>query len=391
MSNPKSEFQNDLKGLSQLSHEGIVGVVDIVEAMHQRIYTLGGLLNQGDVNKTNGLTGFIYNTIRKSTELGIKGINLALAQFKPSTPHVINSHLRHQWVAILNGILGDHLAATDNPLATKMTLTYQGQPVTPQQAAELCQAQPGNPLLLLHGLCMNDQLWRHKLHDHGHELQQTLGFTPIHVRYNSGLAIHQNGQQLAVILNAFFQALPEDNKPCHVLCHSMGGLLLRSAMSTANQATESQQNKWPTKLGKLVFLGTPHNGAILEKSGHLLEYIISISTYSAPFVKLTGIRSQGIKDLRAGRTHENHQFSPLPDDLDVYAIAASSQQQAHALHQKLIGDGLVSISSALGQHPEAEKRLNLSADHQFIVEGVSHMGLLSDPQVFKHLKQIFSD
>jgi pimeloyl-ACP methyl ester carboxylesterase len=211
------------------------------------------------------------------------------------------------------------------------------------------------------------------------------------VRYNSGLAIHQNGQQLAVILNAFFQALPDDSNPLHVLCHSMGGLVFRSALSDAIQSTESQQNNWPKKLGKLVFLGTPHNGAILEKSGHLLEYIISISTYSAPFVKLTGIRSQGIKDLRAGRTHENHQFCPLPDDLDAYAIAASSQQQAHALHHKLIGDGLVSISSALGQHPQAEKRLNILADHQFIVEDVGHMGLLSDPEVFKHLKRIFND
>ena len=391
MSKPKSEFQNDLKGLSQLSHEGIVGVVDLVEAMHQRIYSLGGLLNQGDLNKTNGLTGFIYNTIRKSTELGIKGINLALAQFKPTTPHIVNSHLRHQWVAILNGILGDHLAATDNPLATIMTLTYQGQPVTPQQAAEICQAQPGNPLLLLHGLCMNDQLWRHKLHDHGHELQQSLGFTPIHVRYNSGLAVHQNGQQLAGILNAFFQALPEASKPTQVLCHSMGGLVFRSAMTTASQSTDAMQQNWHKKLGKLVFLGTPHNGAILEKSGQLLEYLISISTYSAPFVKLTGIRSQGIKDLREGRVVESHEFIQLPDYLDAYAIAASSQQQAHPLHQQLVGDGLVSISSALGQHPQAEKRLNLMANHQFIVEDVGHMGLLSDPQVFKHLKQIFTD
>ena len=386
MSKQSSQLQKDFKALSQLSHDGIIGVVDLVEAMHQRIYSLGGLLNQDDLNKTGGLTGFIYNTIRTTTQLGIKGVNLALARFKPTSPGFINSDLRNQWVAILNGILGDHLASTHSSLATAMTLTYKEQEITAQQAAEICATQPGDPLLLIHGLCMNDQLWSHKLHDHGYELSQSLVVIPIYLRYNSGLAIHQNGEELAAIMSEFIQALP-DNKSCHLLCHSMGGLVIRSAIRTAEQ----QQTTWPAKIGKLVFLGTPHHGVMLEKSGHLLDYLISISTYSAPFLKLTGIRSQGIKDLREGRTNQNHKFTPIPKNLDTYAIAASSQKQAHSMHHQVIGDGLVSVSSALGLHKNVNRQLNLLANHQIIVEGVTHMGLLSDPQVFDHLKHIFTD
>jgi len=228
-----------------------------------------------------------------------------------------------------------------------------------------------------------------KEHDHGHELQRSLGFTPIHVRYNSGLAVHQNGEKLATIMSDFFQAMP-NSKPCHVLCYSMGGLVFRSAMQSAAIEATEQQDTWSVKIGKLLFLGTPHHGAMLEKSGHLLDYLISISTYSTPFLKLTGIRSQGIKDLREGRINQNHKFSPLPKYIDAYAIAASNQEQAHPLHQRVIGDGLVSVSSALGQHKQTEKQLKLLTDHQLIVEGVSHIGLLSDPQVYKHLEHIFT-
>ena len=298
-----NSIQSDLKGINQLAEDGIVGVIDLVESMHQRIFSLGGLLNRGDLNKTTGLTRFIYQTIRTTTQLSIKGIDLALSQFTPASVEFKSSHQRNQWISMLNGVMGDHLTATNNPLALKMSWHHQAASVTPQQMAKRCIELGGQPLLLIHGLCMNDQLWTRNGHDHGHELAKTKHIIPIYVRYNSGLAVYQNGQQLAQWLQPFLQALPAKTT-CDVLCHSMGGLVMRSAMDIASKNNQT----WHNRINKVAFLGTPHQGAVLEKTGNLIDYITSISPYSAPFTKLTKVRSHGIKNLRHGTVTEQHRW-----------------------------------------------------------------------------------
>ncbi len=384
--NHSQKPQQDLKGLNQLTHDGIIGVVDLVEAMHQRISTLGGILNQGDLNKTTGLTGFIYNTIRQTTALSIKGIDLALATFSPMVSKSKQSQTNETWRSILNGVLGDHLANTNNPLALTMTWHHQDQELTPVEVAELCNEQSGQPLLLIHGLCMNDRMWRREGHNHGVQLQQTNHMIPIYLRYNSGLAVYDNGLLLEHLFKQFFNALNPE-KSCDVLCHSMGGLVLRSAMHVAQETS----NEWYKRLGKAVFLGTPHQGAVLEKTGNVIDYLISINPYSAPFAKLGHKRSHGIKNLRHGTITADHQTIQLPKGVDCYAFAASTQDNAHQKHQQWIGDGLVSVDSALGGHKHPEREVLFKKSQKRVVENVSHMGLLSDPHVFRLLQEIYSD
>ncbi len=358
--------------------------------MHQRVYTLGGLLNPGDLNKTGGLTGLIYRTIRATTQLSLKGVDFALSKFIP-LPTTSNKRLRNQWVSILNGVLGDHLVASNNPLALKMSIHCQGQAMSPQELADYCIKHQGRPLLLLHGLCMNDELWQRAGHDHGHRLQQTNQMIPIYLRYNSGLAVYQNGQMLSQLLNQFFAALPTD-KSCDVLCHSMGGLVMRSAMNIANEANKS----WLKSINKVVFLGTPHQGAVLEKTGNLIDYIISINPYSAPFTQLVKTRSHGIKNLRHGTVTQDHQTIQLPANIDCYAIAASTKDPVtdithkHQLHLTWIGDGLVSVDSALGGHKHPEREVLFKAENKTTFDNLSHMGLLSSQRVFKRIQAIFN-
>lgn len=381
--------QTDLKGINQLFQDGIVGVIDLVESMHQRIYSLGGVLNQGDLNKTSGLTRFIYQSIRTTTTISSKGVNFALSKLSPAVPTFRDSKQRNQWVSMLNGILGDHLAETDNSLALTMTWHYQGNNVTPQEMAKICAQQSGQPLLLIHGLCMNDQLWSRNGHDHGLELKNTNNMIPIYVRYNSGLAIYQNGLELANMLGAFIKALP-DKKSCAVLAHSMGGLVMRSAMHVA----KNTKQRWLEKINKVVFLGTPHQGAVLEKTGNVIDYIISINPYSAPFAKLVRVRSHGIKNLRHGTVTQDHQTVQLPSHIECYAIAASTKVatsgNAHNMHLKWIGDGLVSVDSALGGHKHPDREVLFKAQNKSVFENVSHMDLLSNHDVFIKLQALYS-
>jgi hypothetical protein len=162
---------------------------------------------------------------------------------------------------------------------------------------------------------------------------------------------------------------------------------MRSAMHMA----ELQTAKWLNKVGKVVFLGTPHQGAVLEKAGQILDYVISISSYSAPLVKLTQSRSQGIKDLSHGFVSNDHKMVAIPKQIQTYAIAGSTHEQANQGHHKIVGDGLVSVPSALGHHIKGHKQLNILPANQFIIQNVGHMGLLSSHQVFKQLELIFDD
>ncbi len=380
-----SQLNNDLKGLRQLSQDGIEGVVDVVEAMHQRIISLGGLLNRGDLNQTTGITAWVYKTIRKTTALSFKGLDLAAATFSPLLPATTLGRQRNQWVAILNGLLGDHLAATNNPLAQAMTWHHNGQNISPHQAAKLCNQQAGQPLLLIHGLCMNDEMWLRDGHNHGVALQQSHAMIPIYVRYNSGLAVYENGLLLERMLTAFARQLNAEKK-CAVLCHSMGGLVFRSALHSGDKKHAS----WLKSMDKAVFLGTPHQGAVLEKSGNIIDYLISINPYSAPFTQVVKVRSHGIKNLRHGTVTPDHQTIQLPADIDAFALAASTHKDGHSLHHKWIGDGLVSVDSALGGHKHPDREVVFKTENKHTFNNLSHMGLLSDDRVLQHLQTIYS-
>ncbi len=82
--------------------------------------------------------------------------------------------------------------------------------------------------LIVHGSCMNDLQWKSQGHEHGASLARDLGYLPVYLHYNTGLHISQNGREFAG--------------------HSGLNHLL-----------------------KIVFLGTPHHGAPLERAGNWID------------------------------------------------------------------------------------------------------------------------
>ncbi len=376
-------YIDDFKGLNQLAKEGILGVVDVVDTVHQSVSSLGGKLN--DTQQTTGLTGFIYRGVRASARISYNTINFALSRFTPLLPDVLISKRRNHWVSVLNGIIGDHLAASDNPLALDMTLVYEGQEITAQQAAILWSNLNCKPLLLIHGLCMNAQSWQQKDHNHAEGLATGGQYLPIYLNYNSGLAIADNGQKLAHLMTDLNILLAEQQK-LNVLAFSMGGLIFRSALQVADE----EKSLWPQRIDKLVFLGTPHYGAMLEKTGHFMEYLMKISPFSAPFAQLTQSRSQGIKDLRHGRISDKVTTARIPRHIKSYAIASTVKKDDEAVHKKIVGDGLVTVHSALGRHKQKSRHIGIPKNHQITVPHVSHLGLLSNKEVCKHLETIFN-
>ena len=382
MNPPPARRGEQLQGAARLATEATAGLVDLVEAMHERVARLPGWPAPTPSGRTKGITGLVYKSIRGVTHVVGGSVDALLGLLTPALS--AGDHPgpdRDAIVAALNGVLGDHLAATGNPLATPMSFRREGQalPLTHDAlAAALPEAQPGL-LLMVHGLCMNDLQWRRDGHDHGAVLAPALGLTPVYLRYNSGAPIAANGRALADALETLVAQWPRPLARLIIVGHSMGGLVARSALHQATTAVKT----WPKRLSDLVFLGTPHHGAPLERAGHGVDLLLGATPYTAPFARLGRLRSAGITDLRHGYLTDPPQPLPLPNPRRVrcFAIAGSLGAEAGTVKERLLGDGLVPLDSALGRHADPQRALAFAPDHVWVVRDTNHMQLLSRPEV----------
>jgi hypothetical protein len=380
----------DVQGAARLAVDATKGLTALVEAMHARIKSPPGLRGG---EKTTGITGLVYRTVHGVTRLVGGSVDALLGVLAPLLTPTANgtpssSREREAVLAALNGVLGDHLEASANPLATTMGFRSGGQALTLQGPA-LRQALPqstGRLLVLVHGLCMNDLQWLREGHDHGAALAHEAGYSPVYLRYNTGRAVHVNGAEFAAVMEQLLAAWPHPLQRVVLLCHSMGGLVARSALHQGALAGQT----WVRRVDDAVFLGTPHHGAPLERAGHGLDIVLGAAPYAAPLARLGRVRSAGITDLRhgqllAGPNGAKPEPVPLPEQPRCFAVAASTDLQAHGLKGRLLGDGLVQVDSALGRHRDPARRLHFAADRQLQVQGVNHMQLLSNPEVCQAL------
>jgi pimeloyl-ACP methyl ester carboxylesterase len=340
--------------------------------MHRTIQRLPGPLGERVEEATRGITGLVYRSIRGGMSVVGRGLDLSLAPLAAALPAGDSTPGRDVVVSIVNGIYGDHLARTGNPLAIEMTLLRQGAP-----------APTGKLLVLVHGLCMSDRQWHHEGYSHGAALSDEFGYTPLYLRYNSGLHIADNGERFAELLETTVGNWPRPVEELTIIGHSMGGLVARSACHAADQRGYG----WRKHVRRLVFLGTPHYGSPLERGGHRLDYLLDLSPYSAPFTRLGKTRSAGIQDLRHGTiTHRDHETVPLPSGVDCYAAAATLASRRGLVADRLLGDGLVPLDSALGRHADRTRALRIPKARQWIGHEMRHLELLHRPEVYAQLR-----
>ncbi len=369
----RGSLVNDLAGASRLAIEAVTGVTELVEAVHMNV--LNQAIGTPVVRPVAGVTSLVYRSVKGVTRLVGGGLDAVLGRLAPAVGEAAWAG-REPLLAALNGVVGDRLAATGNPLAIGMQLR-------PRTA-------PGPRILVLaHGLCMNDQQWLRDGVDHGATLAAERGYATLYLHYNSGRHISANGRDFARQLEALVDDWPVPVEELVIVGHSMGGLLARSACHYGAQAGHG----WLKHLSKMVFLGTPHQGAPLERGGNWVHLLTDLSVYSAPFSRLAKLRSAGITDLRHGSvldddwdSHDRFahgmpapQHVPLPDGVRCYAVAATIGKREGDLADRLLaGDGLVPLASALAEDPPL-------ALERHVVCQTNHMQLLSSPQVSERL------
>lgn len=387
---------SDLRGLARLAVTGTVGVTDLVEAVHDGIRHP---LSAPAARAPKGLQGLIYGAVRLLTRTAGLCAEAALSPFGPQPNPEVPSPRREALLAALNGAVGDHLAATGNPLALPMTLHHAGQRLVLETGA-LARAvpRPGTRIVLLvHGLCRNDRQWHQGGRDHGAALARDLGCTALYLRYNSGLHISANGKTLAELLETLVTQWPEPVESLSILAHSMGGLLARSACHQAQEAGRA----WPARLRHLIFLGTPHHGSPLEQWGHWLERGLEAAPFARPLARLGKARSAGITDLRFGNLLEEdwlgsddaslsgdrRRHVPLPEGVLCCALAAQTGTTADSVQGRLLGDGLVPVDSALGRHRDPRRCLRFPADRTWIGQGMGHLDLVARPEAYEQIRR----
>jgi pimeloyl-ACP methyl ester carboxylesterase len=384
---------DDLRGASRLAIDAVSGVTSIVESMHRNISGLAPALGKPHQGPAKGIAGLVYRSVRGVSRLVGHGLDAGLQLAAPLLADKQPPPMRDAVVAALNGVFGDHLQRSANPLAIPMHFRFGAQALE-LDAMSLTTVLP-NPgprlLVMLHGLCMNDRQWRREGHDHGAALAQELGYTPVYLHYNSGRHIAENGRELSALLQQLVDAWPVPLESLTLVGHSMGGLLARSAVHQASD----QAHGWTQHLRAMVFLGTPHHGAPLERAGSWADALIGLSPYSAPLLKLGESRSSGIKDLRFGRlidrqcSQDRHRdtraLAPLPADVRCYAIAAT-KARADEQRQRWPGDGLVPVVSALGVHRDPRRSLAIPEQRQWIAHECGHFDLLSRPDVYARMR-----
>ncbi len=412
-SSPSTATASDLRGASRLVIDATTGITDLVEAMHRNIARVPVLTASAENGRTSGIAGFVYRSVRGVTRVVGGGIDAGLALVSPALASVPNVRAREAVLSALNGVLGDHLVDSKNPLAITMQLRHRGHTLTltPEGIAEHFPKATGKIVVLIHGLCMNDLQWKTggdgvtEAHDHGAALQRDLGFTPVYLRYNTGQHVSTNGREFASVLKSLVAAWPVPVESLVVVAHSMGGLVSRSAFHYGRKA----RHAWCKSLNKIVFLGTPHLGAPLERGGHWIDILLGATPYASPFAKLGKVRSAGITDLRHGSVLDEDwqgqdRFEsvpetltpvPLPASVHCYTIAATLDDGAktksvRATGKRLLGDGLVPLNSALaianGKHDDPKRNLNFAPEHKCVLHGVNHLELLKAAQVYPALK-----
>lgn len=291
-------------------------------------------------------------------------------------------------VSILNGAVGDYLRRRGNGLAVDMAFYHAGRPLTLSPAAVQAAHRQLTPrvCILVHGLGCHEAIWEYAAPDnplrtvtYGALLQEELGFTPFYLRYNTGLAIHENGHHFAALLDTLLHNYPLPVTELLLIGHSMGGLVIRHACHFAGQ----QQMAWVPAVARIFYLGSPHGGAPLARFGRAAT--TTLHAIPNPITQLIGdvlnVRSQGIKDLSRGvQAPSDPQALPwLPTAAHFLLMGAVAETPDHPA-TRLLGDGLVPLAPpGATLPPDGATIKNFPRTH--------HLQLAHDPEIYVSIKE----
>jgi pimeloyl-ACP methyl ester carboxylesterase len=362
-----------------------------------------GTVSEGVRLIHDGITSLVYGGLR--TAIGVAGgaARRAAALSGTEATESRPGSLGDLAVAALNGFAGERLERERNPLASQMCLRHDGRtvPVARESLRAAFRAASPRLAVFVHGLACNETYWRLHAERHyrnpctsyGSRLQNDLGYTPLYVRYNTGLHVSENGRRLARLLDQLVAEWPVSVDELMLVGHSMGGLVVRSATHYGAGLD------WVPRVRHLFFLGAPHLGAPLEKAANVTGWLLGLVDVTRPLAAVVNGRSVGIKDLRFGSLRDEDWQGvdldallanrtgdvPLLEGAAHYFIAATvTRDRRHPLGVT-VGDLLVREASAFGRGRLRRVHFPLENGRHF--GPMNHFELLNHPDVYDQMRR----
>jgi pimeloyl-ACP methyl ester carboxylesterase len=331
----------------------------------------------------------VYTAVRGTSRgVGAAAAVAAEALGPAQAPSVIDSANGSVVVSALGAAIGDRISEDPRTaaLAPAMAFRCEGRSLDPVAARAYVAANSphgtARVALLVHGLAGHEAQWP----DGTSEALTAEGIVCLHLRYTSGQAIHRNGADLAALLGQLIPHAPVGGPEIAELVligHSMGGLVIRSALAQA------ADEPWTKRVRQVVTLGTPHRGAPLEKVAAAGLRAAAMLPETAPIAVFGNQRAIGIKDLRHGALLAEHwqgrdpdrtlrdttSDTPLPSHVRHLAVVGHLGDGPTHWRTRLFGDGMVRTASASGRGDPADRVEVVRLDR------TGHMALLHHPKV----------
>jgi pimeloyl-ACP methyl ester carboxylesterase len=401
-------LRTDIEGLGELAGEALAAGGGLIKEMHEGIasrpFEILGPSGAPVRAIHDGISRAVYGGVRRALRAGARGAGAALAMRSGDDGAALAATPAGAvTLGALNGLWGDRLTDGGHRHAFGMEIRRGGEAVRiePGAVAAAFPDATSRLAVFVHGLCETDESWRHfplrgeriGRRTYGERLQDELSFTPIEVRYNTGLRISSNGRQLARMLDELIAAWPAAVEEVALIGHSMGGLVARSACHYG----ELEGLPFTDPVRHVFCLGAPHLGADLEKGVNALGWALGRLPEGRAFGTLLNARSVGIKDLRYGSCVEEDwsdcdpdeflrdrcQEVPFLPDANYYFIAASLGEGPLG---SLIGDLLVRTPSASGRGTGKGRRIPFEVDNGLELSGLTHFDLLNHPAVYEQIR-----
>jgi pimeloyl-ACP methyl ester carboxylesterase len=381
--------KTEITALGELAGELLAAGGTVVSDMHQSIAARPFGAHGGAASPVkamhDGISSIVYAGVRAGLRAGATaGARVAALRARDDDTALAATPRGSLALGVMNGVLGDRLAARGSELALPMTIRRDPRDEPRAHAA-----------VFVHGLCETEDAWRLTDPSYGDRLRDELGLTPIHVRYNTGLHVSENGRRLAELLDELERGWPCRLDEITLVGHSMGGLVARSACHYA--ALDGL--RWSEAVRHVVCLGSPHLGADLEKGANVLGWALGRLPETRAFGAVLNARSAGIKDLRYGSCVEEDWRDRDPDELlrdhcgelpflpgaSYHFVAASFRDGPLGT---LVGDLLVRVPSASGRG--GGRRVEFEAGNGRELRGLNHFELLGHPGVYEQLRDWIS-
>jgi pimeloyl-ACP methyl ester carboxylesterase len=401
--------RQEIRSLADLAGEGTHVVTTLVRDMHggiaRRVFGAVGPLSKPVKVVHNATATATYSAVDHAIRAALRGAGELAAQARGNDEdETVEAQPTVAGVlAALNGIYGDELTERGNGFALTMQIRRRGEPV-PMDADAISTAFPnptGRIAVFMHGWCMTERSWwRHprdgaRMPPYGARLRTDLGFTPVYLRYNTGLHISDNGKSLAALLDQLRTLWPVPVEEIALIGHSMGGLVVRSA---CHYGTE-QRHGWPDAVRHVVCLGSPHLGADLEKGVNAASWLLARLPETRAISSFLNARSAGTKDLRYGALLDEDWSDCDPDEFlrdrchevpflprAVYHFVATTARPGPV--GVILGDHLVRSQSAAGVGKS--RRVPFEPDHGLTLSGLHHFDLLNDAAIYGKLRDWLS-